>query len=129
MSCYKICVSNVKKKSRDKVIKRIADEAGICKGKLTVEKSSRKSGKYEIIVEGKDAYERIVEKQLRLGNWTITRQGSSPTRLKQTNESSESQYTSVKKYVIVTLAFSDSPDINAQNVVEKLIPSVSIKML
>ena len=128
MSDYKICVSNVKKKSRDKVIKRIADEAGISKGKLTVEKSSRKSGKYEIIVEGKDAYERIVEKQLRLGNWTITRQGSSPARLKQTNESSESQYTPVKKYLIVTLVFSDSPDIKAQNVVEKLRPSVSIKM-
>lgn len=68
MSCYKVCVSNAKKKSRDKVIKRIADEAGISKEKLTVETSSRKRGYYEIIVEGEDIYQKIVKPQLRLGS-------------------------------------------------------------
>ena len=129
MSCYKICVSNVKKKSRDKVIKRIADEAGISKGKLTVVKSSRKSGDYEIIVEGKDTYQKIVKPQLRLGSWTITPQGSypcSPTRLNQTQESSDLPYTLVNNLLIVTLSFSNSPEIKAQTVVEKLIPSVSV---
>ena len=128
MSCYKVCVSNAKKKSRDKVIKRIADEAGISKEKLTVETSSRKRGYYEIIVEGEDIYQKIVKPQLRLGSWTITPQVSypcSPTRLNQTQKSSDLLYTLVNNLLIVTLS-SNSPDIKAQTVVEKLIPSVSI---